>query len=115
MAARGENVLLRVLVGKPEGKRPDGRSRRRWEDNVRIYLRELRLGRLNICSFGHQCNTFAFYFLLFVYMFRPHTAIFRCYSILSRSWCSVMPIFSLCDVASHVLLLMVCLLSVSVC
>jgi hypothetical protein len=27
-------------------------------------------------------------------MFRPHTAIFRCYSILSRSWCSVMPIFA---------------------
>jgi hypothetical protein len=27
-------------------------------------------------------------------MFQPHTAIFRCYSILSRSWCSVMPIFA---------------------
>jgi hypothetical protein len=26
-------------------------------------------------------------------MFRPHTAIFMCYSILSRSWCSVMPFF----------------------
>jgi hypothetical protein len=35
--------------------------------------------------------TFTFYFLLFVDMFRPHTAIFRCYNILSRSWCSVMP------------------------
>jgi hypothetical protein len=49
---------------------------------------------LNICSFVHQCNTFTFYFLLFVDMFRPHTAIFRCYSLLSRSWCSVMPIFA---------------------
>jgi hypothetical protein len=49
---------------------------------------------LNICSFVHQCNTFTFYFLLFVDMLRPHTAILRCYSILSRSWCSVMPIFA---------------------
>jgi hypothetical protein len=49
---------------------------------------------MNICSFVHQCNIFTFYFLLFVDMFRPHTAIFRCYSILSRSWCSVMPIFA---------------------
>jgi hypothetical protein len=56
--------------------------------------------------------TFTFYYLLFVVMFRPHEAIFRCYSILSRSWCSVMPIFCLCQGASHVLLLMVCLLSV---
>jgi hypothetical protein len=47
---------------------------------------------LNICSFVHQCNTFTFYFLLIVDMFRSHTAIFRCYSILSRSWCSVMRI-----------------------
>jgi hypothetical protein len=51
-------------------------------------------GQLNVCSFVHQCNTFTFYFLLFVDMFRPHTAIFGCYSILSRGWCSVMPIFA---------------------
>jgi hypothetical protein len=30
----------RVLTGKPEGKRPLGRSRRRWEDNSKIYLRK---------------------------------------------------------------------------
>jgi hypothetical protein len=30
----------RVLVGKPEGKRPLGRPRRRWEDGIRTYLRE---------------------------------------------------------------------------
>jgi hypothetical protein len=29
-----------MLVGKPEGKRPLGRPRRRWEDNVKMYLRE---------------------------------------------------------------------------
>ena len=31
----------RVLVGKPEGKRPLGRPRRSWEDNVRMDLREV--------------------------------------------------------------------------
>jgi hypothetical protein len=30
-----------VLVGKPEGKRPLGRPRRRWEDNIRIDLQEV--------------------------------------------------------------------------
>jgi hypothetical protein len=28
------------LVGKPEGKRPLGRSKRRWEDNIKLDLRE---------------------------------------------------------------------------
>ena len=31
----------RVLVGKPEGKRPVGRSRRRWEDNIKMDLQEV--------------------------------------------------------------------------
>src|SRR5215510_11451968 len=31
----------RVLVGKPEGKRPMGRPRRRWEDNIKMDLREM--------------------------------------------------------------------------
>ena len=30
-----------VLVGKPEGKRPSGRLRRRWEDNIKMDLREM--------------------------------------------------------------------------
>ena len=32
--------VYRVLVGKPEGKRPLGRPRRRWEDNIKIDLQE---------------------------------------------------------------------------
>jgi hypothetical protein len=32
----------KLLVGKPEGKRPLGRSRRRWVDNIRIHLGEIR-------------------------------------------------------------------------
>jgi hypothetical protein len=34
----------KVLVGKPEGKRPLGRARRRWEDGIRMDLREIGLG-----------------------------------------------------------------------
>ena len=34
-----------VLVGKPEGKRPLGRQRRRWEDNIKMDLREVGGGR----------------------------------------------------------------------
>ena len=33
--------MHRVLVGKPEGKRPLGRPRRRWEDNIKINLQEV--------------------------------------------------------------------------
>jgi hypothetical protein len=31
----------RILVGKPEGKRPLGRPRRRWVDNIKMHLREI--------------------------------------------------------------------------
>jgi hypothetical protein len=34
----------RVLVGKPEGRRPLGRPRHRWEDNIKMYLREVGWG-----------------------------------------------------------------------
>jgi hypothetical protein len=34
----------RVLVGKPEGKRPLGRPRHRWEDNIRWIFRKCDLG-----------------------------------------------------------------------
>jgi hypothetical protein len=33
----------KVLLGKPEGKRPLGRSRRRWEDGIRMDLKEIGL------------------------------------------------------------------------
>ena len=36
--------LYRVLVGKPEGKRPMGRPRRRWEDNIKMDLHEVGCG-----------------------------------------------------------------------
>ena len=36
-----ERGAYRVLMGKPEGKRPLGRRRRRWVDNIRIDLQEV--------------------------------------------------------------------------
>ena len=42
MARMGEGRgLHRVLVGKPEGKRPLGKPRRRWEDNIKMDLQEV--------------------------------------------------------------------------
>jgi hypothetical protein len=39
-----ERKVYKVLVGKPEGKRPLGRTRRRWKDGIRMDLREIGLG-----------------------------------------------------------------------
>ena len=36
--------MHKVLVGKPEGKRPVGRLRRRWEDNIKMNLEEVGRG-----------------------------------------------------------------------
>ena len=46
VARMGEDRgVHRVLVGKPEGKRPLGRPRRRWEDNIKMDLLEVGGGR----------------------------------------------------------------------
>jgi len=42
-----ERVVYRVLVGQPEGKRPMGRHRRRWVDNIRTDLQEMGCGYLD--------------------------------------------------------------------
>jgi hypothetical protein len=39
--------VCRVLVGKPEGKRPLGRPRRRWEDNIKMDLQEVGCGSMD--------------------------------------------------------------------
>jgi hypothetical protein len=39
--------VYRVLVGRPEGKRPLGRSRRSWEDNIKIDLGEIGIDGAN--------------------------------------------------------------------
>jgi hypothetical protein len=42
-----ERGVYRVLVGKPEGKRPLGRARGRWEDNIKADLKEVGCGGMD--------------------------------------------------------------------
>jgi hypothetical protein len=42
-----ERGVYRVLVWKPDGKRPLGRARRRWVDNIRMDLREVECGYMD--------------------------------------------------------------------
>ena len=45
LPAMGEGIdVYRVFVGKPERKRPLGRTRRRWEDNIKMDLQEVGWG-----------------------------------------------------------------------
>jgi hypothetical protein len=47
VARMGEKInAYRLLLGKPEGKRPLGRPRRRWVDNIKIHLLETGWGDL---------------------------------------------------------------------
>jgi len=39
--------VYRVLVGNPEGKRPLGRPRRRWEDNIKMDLQDVGCGGMD--------------------------------------------------------------------
>jgi hypothetical protein len=41
VAGMGKRNAYRTLVGKRDGKRPLGRSRRRWVDNIKMDLREI--------------------------------------------------------------------------
>jgi hypothetical protein len=49
-----ERKVYKVLVGKPEGKRPLGRPRRRWEGGVRMGLREIGLGGVDWIRLAHD-------------------------------------------------------------
>ena len=40
-------AVYRILVGKPKGKRPFGRPRRRWEDNIKMDLQEVGFGGMD--------------------------------------------------------------------
>jgi hypothetical protein len=47
VACMEEGKDLEVLVGRPEGKRPLGRPRRRWEVNIKMDLRDIRIDGAN--------------------------------------------------------------------
>jgi hypothetical protein len=49
--------VYRVLVGKPEGKRPHGRSRRRWEDNIKMDLQEVGCGGMEWIHLAQDRDT----------------------------------------------------------
>jgi hypothetical protein len=42
-----QRYAYRILVGKPDGKRPLGRPRRRWVDNIKMDLREIGWGDMD--------------------------------------------------------------------
>jgi len=48
--------VYRVLVGKPEGNRPLGRSRRRWEDNIKMNLQEVGCGGMDWIELAQDRN-----------------------------------------------------------
>jgi hypothetical protein len=53
--------VYRVLVGRSEGKRPLGRSRRRWKDNIKMDLREIGFDEANWIQLAQdrvQCRAF---------------------------------------------------------
>ena len=54
----------KVLVGKPEGKRPLGRPRRRWEDNIKMDLQEVVCGGVWTGSSWHRIGTGSGHLLL---------------------------------------------------
>jgi hypothetical protein len=51
-----DRKVYKVLVGKPEGKRPLGRPMRRWEDGIRMDLRETGLGDVDWIRLGQDRN-----------------------------------------------------------
>jgi hypothetical protein len=50
----------RALVGKPEGRRPLGRPRHRWEDNTKMDLREVGWGGMDWINFLSSSGRFSF-------------------------------------------------------
>jgi hypothetical protein len=46
-----------ILVGRPEGRRPLGRPRRRWEDNIKMYLREIGFGDMDWIHLSQDRDT----------------------------------------------------------
>jgi len=50
----GRRVIYRILVGKPEGRRPLGRPRRRWDFNIKTKLQEVGCRRMDWFELGQD-------------------------------------------------------------
>jgi hypothetical protein len=50
-------VAYNILVGRPEGRRPLGRPRYRWEDNIKMDLREIRFGDVDWIHLARDRDT----------------------------------------------------------
>jgi hypothetical protein len=56
-STKGEKMnACRILVGKPEGKRSLGRSKRRWVENIKMDLKEMGLGGMDWIDLAHDRN-----------------------------------------------------------
>jgi hypothetical protein len=49
--------VYNILVGRPEGRRPLGRPRRRWEDNIKMDLTEIGFGNVDLIHLARYRNT----------------------------------------------------------
>ena len=49
--------MYRLLMGKPKGKRPLGRPRRRWVDNIRMELQEVGCGYMDWIGLAQDTHT----------------------------------------------------------
>jgi hypothetical protein len=49
-----ERGVYRILVGRSEGKRPLGRPRRRWEDNIKMNVRQIGIDGANWIRHGNE-------------------------------------------------------------
>jgi len=55
VASMGERIgAYKVLVGKPEGRRPLGKPRRRWQDNIKMCLQEVGWGDMDLTDLAQR-------------------------------------------------------------
>jgi hypothetical protein len=49
-----KRCIYRILAGRPEGRRPIGRHRRKWEDNIKMNLEEVGCGGMDWIELAHD-------------------------------------------------------------
>ena len=64
-------VVYRILVGKHEGKRPLGRPRRRWEDNIKMDLPEVGCGGMDCIELAQDRDSWRVLVIVITYLRVP--------------------------------------------